>query len=121
MNKGNIASLSLLSFFLVLAAGSSDDRTPEQKAQANCEDTTSAFVMSQEFVTKKLKAPSTAKFPYTSDEGVNVVYQGECKHKILAYVDSQNSFGAMIRTKYYAEVQNKKGTDTWILLDIQME
>lgn len=121
MNKSHIASLAMLSFFLVLAAGSSDDRTPEEKAQAECENKTSAFIMTQEFVTKRLKSPSTAKFPHASDDGVNLAYQGECKHKVLAYVDSQNGFGAMIRTKYYAEIQNKKGTDTWILLDLQME
>ena len=64
----NKSALSLLAFgvYLVLAGGSSDDRTPEQKAEDACKDTTMAFVMSQQFVKKRLKSPSTADFPYTS-------------------------------------------------------
>ena len=118
-NRIKAASIALPLIFLVTAC--SDDRSPEEKAHAQCVDSISAFVMSQSFVEKKLKSPSTAKFPSYSDEGVKVVYEGECKHKVLAYVDSQNSFGAMLRTKYYAEVQNKKGTDTWVLLELQVE
>lgn len=33
---------------------------------------------------------------------------------------AQNSFGAMIRTKYYAEIKNEKGTENWRLLDVKM-
>ena len=120
MNNKSILSLLTFVVFLALAVGSSDDRTPEQKAEDTCKDTTMAFVMSQTFVKKRLKSPSTADFPYMSSEGVSVFYQGECKHQIFAYVDAQNSFGAMLRTEYYAEVQNEKGTDTWRLLDLKM-
>ncbi len=120
MNRKSILSFLAFGIFLVLAAGSSDDRTPEQKAEDNCKDTDMAFVMSQTFVEDKLKSPSTAEFPYSSSKGVNVHYQGECRHKISAYVDAQNSFGAMIRTKYYAEVQNEKGTDIWRLLNLKL-
>ncbi len=120
MNYKTLLSLSAFSLFLVFAAGSSDDRTPEQKAKDDCEDTTMAFIMSRNFVKKQLKSPSTANFPDAYDKGVGISYQGECKHKIWAYVDAQNSFGATIRTEYYAEVQNEYGTDTWRLLDLQM-
>ena len=120
MNRKSALSFLAFGLFLVLAAGSSDNRTPEEKADDRCKDTITAFVMSQEFVKKRLKSPSTAEFPYSSSEGVTVLYQGECKHKIYAYVDAQNSFGAVIRTKYYAEVQNQKGTDTWRLLNLDM-
>jgi len=115
MNIKQAISLVTFAIFIVLAVGSKE-QTPEEK----CADTTAAFVMSQEFVKKRLKAPATAEFPYTSSEGVSVIYLGDCKHKILAYVDAQNSFGAKIRTRYSAEVQNEKGTDTWRLLDLQM-
>lgn len=120
MDYKTLLSLGAFSLFLVFAAGSSDDRTPEQKAKDDCEDTIMAFIMSQSFVEKRLKSPSTADFPYAHDEGVRISYQGECKHKIWAYVDAQNSFGATIRTKYYAEVQKEYGTDSWRLLDVQM-
>jgi hypothetical protein len=55
-----------------------------------------AFIISQSFVKQNLKAPSTARFSST--------YQcndlTESKFLIVSSVDSQNSFGAMIRTSY---------------------
>ena len=120
MKKNSVVSLLAFGVFLLLAFGSSDNRTPEQRAEDRCKDTTMAYVMSQQFVERSLKSPSTAEFPYSSSEGVRITYQGECKHKVAAYVDAQNSFGAMIRTRYEAVVQNEKGTETWRLLDLQM-
>jgi len=120
MNKQSLISFSILTLFLIMAAGSSDDRTPEEKAKDDCEDTTMAFIMTQGFVADQLKSPASADFPYAHDNGVKIVYQGDCKHKVWAYVDAQNSFGALMRTKYYAEIQNEYGKDTWRLLDIQM-
>ena len=118
----NKIALSLLAFggFLVLAGGSSDDRTPEEKAEDLCNDSSMAYIMSQQFVKKHLKSPSTANFPYSSSEGVHIFSGEECMHEVVAYVDAQNSFGAMIRTKYRARVQNEKGTDTWRLLEFEM-
>ncbi len=112
----SFTSFLFFSIFIFFAFGSSDDRTPEEK----CADGTTAFVMSQSFVEKRLRSPSTADFPYTSSEGVRMQYMGECTHKIWAYVDAQNAFGATIRTNYYTELQNKKGTDEWRLIDLKM-
>ena len=65
-----------------------------------------AFVMSQESIRARLKAPSTAKFPYIVQKGVVVERLGaEQKYRVRAYVDAQNSFGAMIRQNYTATVQ----------------
>jgi len=114
-------SILALIIFMIFAGGSSDDRTPEQKAEADCSDTTLAFVMSQTFVKRKLKAPSTADFSYASSDGVSITYLGDCKHRINAYVDAQNGFGAMIRMQYRAMVQNDKGTDNWRLLNLEMK
>lgn len=48
---------------------SSPDRAKEQVAQ-DCENTTMAYVMSQNFVKQRLKAPTTAEFPAVTDSGV---------------------------------------------------
>lgn len=85
-----------------------------------CSNQTTAFVMSQSFVKQRLKAPASADFPYVTDDGVKTSYRGDCTHEVLAYVDSQNSFGAKIRTKYYVKLKNQKGTDDWRLLDIKI-
>lgn len=65
----------------------------------------SALFASQTFVRDSLKSPASAKFPTSSDDrGVTVRKSGDCTFTVLGYVDSQNSFGAMIRSRYIAEV-----------------
>ena len=118
--RRHLLSFGVLLAFIVLAVGSSDSRTPEEKAKAGCEDPIAAFVMSQSFVKDRLKAPATADFPSFSDSGVSVKYVGDCTHEVRAYVDAQNAFGANIRNRYYVKLKNQKGTDTWNALDIQM-
>lgn len=98
-------------------------KAAEKKARDDekaCSNDVSAFVMSQSFVKQRLKAPASADFPNISSEGVKTSYMGDCTHQVLAYVDSQNSFGAKIRTKYYVKLKNQKGTDDWQLLDIKI-
>lgn len=96
----------------------------QQKEQKRCQDSSMAYVMSQKFIKQRLKSPTTAKFPWSGDQGVKTQYAGDCTHKIQAYVDSQNGFGAMIRTTYYIELQYIKGSQgigSWRLLHLQIE
>jgi hypothetical protein len=86
-----------------------------------CESKSDAFAMSQEFVRKRLKAPSTASFPWISDRDVGVRYLGDCIHEVAAYVDAQNSFGAMLRSRYYVKLQNEQGTDKWRALHVHLD
>ena len=59
-----------------------------------------AFNYSEEFVKERLKSPSTASFPRSSEKRDYITKLGENKYLIEAWVDSQNGFGAMIRSKY---------------------
>lgn len=70
-----------------------------------------ALILSRRFVESALKAPSTAKFPAIWDEGVFIIRAGD-KYSVSAYVDAQNSFGAMLRTDYYCEM-TYTGPDGW--------
>ncbi|MCZ8330414.1 MAG: hypothetical protein O9282_03785 [Flavobacterium sp.] len=56
-----------------------------------------ALSYSQVCVEQNLKSPSTAEFPYATD---GVVQINDSVFVVNSYVDSQNGFGAMIRTKY---------------------
>ncbi|MDR2309010.1 MAG: hypothetical protein LBE53_17705 [Paucimonas sp.] len=88
----------------------------EIEAQArDCGDTTMAFVMSQNFVKQRLNSPATAEFPYVSDRGVDVSADGKCGFSVLAYVDSQNGFGAMVRSSYQAKISYDRKTKLWRL------
>lgn len=63
-----------------------------------------AYEASHTFVRSQLKAPATAVFPAFDDEEVVAIDEGQCRFKVWGYVDSQNSFGALIRTTYAAEL-----------------
>lgn len=81
-----------------------------------------ALVMTQEFVTKQLKAPSTAKFASSLWDGAmdHVTPEGEGVYRVKSWVDSQNGFGAMIRTNFFARVQETKPGD-WKLLELTVD
>ena len=62
----------------------------------------SAWVCAQELVRENLKSPSTAQFPKYSASYVKDL--GNNKYEISAYVDSQNSFGAVVRSYFTAKL-----------------
>lgn len=93
----------------ILAVGSSDDG--DEKGP----DEIGAFVMSQEFVKEQLKAPSTAEFPWYEDSYVEDLGGG--RFRVSAHVDAQNTFGAMIRSKYTCVLNSADG-ERWILESI---
>lgn len=104
--------ISVLAVALVLAGCGS----PEEKETARCNDSTTAFVMSQNFVKQRLKSPSTATFPYINDAGVKVFQDEpltECKHVISAFVDAQNGFGGTVRNRYTVTMQKVPGKNAW--------
>ena len=89
----------------------SDDPKPTvSRADRMCTDEGYAWVMSNNFVKRALKAPSTAKFPYKPDA---YSYLGDCRHSIVGSVDSQNSFGAMIRTTFSVTMVYQKHDNKW--------
>lgn len=80
-------------------------------------DALTAYHMSHKFVEKRLVAPATAKFPRYEDK--LVANLGEGRYLVSAYVDSENRFGAMIRTRYVAQLLYV-GDDRWQLEDLQI-
>ncbi len=86
-----------------------------QPAHEDKADEITAFVMSQSFVKRELVSPSSAKFPrFDKSMAIQV---DEDIWIITSYVDSQNKFGAMLRTNYIAKVKYL-GNDEWRLLDL---
>ena len=82
-------------------------------------ETVEAWVAAKNFVERQLKAPSTAKFNgYASSP--YVVHLGGSRYRITASVDSQNSFGAMLRTEFVAVVRAERDEhQTWILESLE--
>jgi hypothetical protein len=78
-----------------------------------------AYVMSQEFVKRQLRAPATADFPSWPDE-YQVRAMGECKYQVRSYVDAQNGFGALIRSNYSAVLLLHPEDDSWSALEVNI-
>ena len=100
MNKRNFIKhlLSILSIciFIFLAFGSDDS---DSSGSSSSEDLL-AYNYAESFVKKKLKSPSSAKFAGLFEKRDHITKVGDRKYKIVSYVDSQNGFGAMIRSNW---------------------
>jgi hypothetical protein len=59
-----------------------------------------AYNYAENAVKKKLKSPSTAEFPGTIEKSKHINYLGGGEYQINSWVDSQNSFGAIIRSNF---------------------
>ena len=84
------------------------------------DQSTMAYHMAADWVRGRLRAPATADFPG--------IFQGRADHvtrldgqryRIRSYVDAQNGFGAQVRTRFTAEVE-QTGKDAWRLLSLQL-
>tara|TARA_B100002049_G_scaffold230082_1_gene206517 strand:- start:4876 stop:5442 length:567 start_codon:yes stop_codon:yes gene_type:complete len=120
-------SANVLSVVILIVAafiGSGSDPKPEdmtaEELSAACEDKIMAYVMAQKLVKQNLKSPSTAEFPSYNSSGVTITYAGECVHKVSAFVDSQNAFGATVRTPFNVELKNNIVDETWNFIGINM-
>jgi len=76
-----------------------------------------AYIMTEDWVKERLKSPSTAKFPDEKNEHTFKI--DAHRYKIISYVDAQNSFGASIRTKFIAEVE-QVNENKWILISLEI-
>jgi len=76
-----------------------------------------AYFMSQVFVEKRLKAPSTADFPRYQENMVNKTVKDT--YVVSSYVDAENSFGAQMRTHYVAELEYV-GDDEWSAISVEL-
>jgi len=89
----------------------------EIAAKQERSDEFDARIYAKEYVKKSLKAPSTANFQSPANFAVQHLKGGKENPnqdlwKVSGYVDAQNSFGAMIRNRFYIELV--KLGDKWI-------
>ncbi len=75
-----------------------------------------AWFMGQNFVSAQLKNPQSAKYDYFFGESQKakdcVKYMGDNQYYISGWVDSTNSFGAVVRSKFYLTIEYI-GDDKW--------
>lgn len=72
-----------------------------------------AYQKTKAMVSLKLLTPSQATFPLVDFEFADMSEGGNCKYRIVSYVDTQNEYGAQIRLNYNAVVEGRQPTGTW--------
>ncbi|MFJ4631575.1 hypothetical protein [Streptomyces sp. NPDC088847] len=84
---------------------------------------TDAEVMCEKFVKNRLKSPGSARFPGVTDSDyakTKVLSNAKpWKFTVTGVVDSQNGFGALVRSNYVCTVSTKNRT-SWHLDDMDM-
>ncbi len=80
-----------------------------------------AWVMTCEYVRAKLKSPHSAQFPYSSEPGVVVNEISPDSYTVRGYVDSQNSFGAMLRTWFTCILKENISSDNWTIIAFEFD
>lgn len=109
-----IVTAAAITAGLFLVTACSSDGTPLGE---------SAAVMCEGFVKKRLKSPGTADFPgVTSDDYAKTATLHDTTpwmYKVTGVVDSQNGFGATVRSDYVCTVSTKDD-DTWTLDDMEL-
>jgi hypothetical protein len=102
-------TLTFIALIQVMTAAFADDH---KNAKAAC----------QNFALRQLKSPATAKFEPLSEAAAQPSTDKRWKGKqnvwdSVSWVDSQNSYGALLRSEFSCSVQKMKD-GTWVLLDI---
>lgn len=110
----------IIPLFLVIVFTSgccfgSGSSTPTTESEQSKE--VRAFVYSQTAVKSQLKSPATAKFPSITNDSVIVTKISTDKYRVTAFVDSENSFGALIRATYQVTI-TFTGEDTYKWEDV---
>lgn len=101
--SGCFPAILLIGLFLavVIFWPRSEDNTPK--------DIPHSSMLAYDLVSKQalngLKAPKSAEFPDISTRNAHTKYLGDGRYEINSYVDSQNSFGAMLRTYFTAVIK----------------
>ena len=95
-------------------------RDAEQRAEDDEYGSRSmAIALAKDAITDLLKSPSTAKFPswfkIKHHRG-----EGEYEHLVIAWVDSQNSFGAMVRSDWLVRLEYSP-PDNWKIVHVNLE
>jgi len=95
----------VVAVFIVVKCGCSNDEENKIKTY----DKIDALTHAQIYIKSKLKSPASAEFEGGAD---GVIKINDTTFTVMGAVDSQNSFGAMLRSNYSCKVIFHSKTDT---------
>lgn len=105
------------------SGGNTNSRSspPSESGQPHNHGTEMAFVMSQEFVKDRLVSPASAKFDYKPIKAYKLSDTDRIGYRVTAYVDSQNRFGATIRTEYECDMYYDPTDRGWSCVILRLD
>lgn len=125
--NGCIGCLVLLFIFAAMTATCHRMLTPseeqqkkiqeERKAEEQWGSPGTAYYASQEFVSRRLVSPASAKFPRKEQAAVREIERGV--YLITAYCDAKNKLGVPIRIDYSCQVRLRG--ENWICESLEMK
>lgn len=116
---GGVAGLLIIGAAIGLKScmSSSGPVRAELGAPSGTTNTHGAWAYMQQFVLKRLKSPASAEFPFGGARDVQPL--GDNRYAVKSYVDSQNAFGATVRTHFYGVI--KQTSAGWELESLIVE
>ena len=93
------------------------EKEAEQREIQIAHDSKTGYRFVEKVVPPKLKSPSTAKLPHYLSNDVICRVKNDSTFIYTSYVDSQNGFGAMIRTKFAITIE-KISEDRFKTIDL---
>ena len=111
-----------LAFIGYLFFSIAEDKGPPQSSKPLIEnryspDAMDAYIMAKQLIEKQLKAPATADF--ASFRNSRVTSQPGDEWTVESYVDSQNGFGALIRTRFTIKMMVNRDTKYWQAVSLE--
>ena len=117
---GGIILLSVIGSSDDSSTSSSNNDVVKQEAPSTPSES-QANIMAQGFIKQVLKSPSTADFPFLDYTTTNV----DNRYTVVSHVDSQNGFGAMIRSNWRVVMDHNGGewnsTYSWDIVEIWVD
>lgn len=101
----------ILALLFLIYICSSADRDSSTAPEVYRPDKMDAYVMAKQLMEKQLKAPATADFARFDES--EVTNSGNDEWTVQSYVDSQNGFGALIRTRFTITMTVNRDTKYW--------
>lgn len=115
---GCMTIVTLLGAIWLFESCGDESETPEVAAPEDPRE--DAWRMCRALVKKQLKSPSTADFGGYGEQSFEktISQAGPNEYRCSAWVDSQNSFGAMIRSNFDVLIRDN-GDETWNLVSVE--
>ena len=115
-------NLMVVGFILFAVSGIAilvEELKPDPDAWKTRDNSSMAYAMMQGFVKEHLVSPSSAKFEWITEPQCVIVKEG-FDYNIRSWVDSQNAFGAMIRTRFSGVVR-QVDEKNWQLMELEFD